>query len=331
MASTDYFDRQIVFRGPLSVVYRAKHAVLGTVAVKCVDVDFCSRPHDINEEIRLVKAFQRPDLVLQYVADHVWGDDKVLVTPYYEWDLERLMAAKYTRKSLRWGSMDGSYSTKNTLAPRDARKIAAKLAAALAYLHDECGVIHRDIKPSNVFFRGSELDPVLGDFGISYDTRSPPSEEADSGLKVTDVGTGYYKAPELCFGVTSYGFEVDMWAFGVVLSMLYSKNGRPILEDGVDDGADEDGRLLTDLVLISTIFRHFGTPTVKNASSSLYWPEMASDDYHFTKFSFDEVERWPAEKLLRNADGAVLAVFAGTTTYDRGRRMTAAAAVQALE
>lgn len=326
MASSDYLDKQVVFRGPLSVVYRAKHAVFGTVAVKCVDVDFCSRPHDIEEEIRLLKAIQHPDFILHYVADHVWGDDRVLVTSFYEWDLERLIAAKYTRKSLRWGSVDGSYSTKNTLAPSDARRVAAKLAAALSYLHDECGVIHRDVKPSNVFFRGSDLDPVLGDFGISYDTRSPPTEEPNLGLKVTDVATGYYKAPELCFGVTSYGFEVDMWAFGVLLSLLYSKDGRSILEEGVD----EEELLLTDLVLIATTFRHFGTPIVDDPSSSLYWPEMASEDYHFTKFSFDSMPRWPADKLLQNADGAVHTVFAGTTTYDRSRRMTAGAAAAAL-
>ena len=81
------------------------------------------------------------------------------------------------------------------------------IVEGVMYLHEQ-NIVHRDIKLSNIFVR--ENVAKIGDFGMA--------------LKLMErlyvkCGTPNYIAPEVLRG-TGYGFEVDIWAIGVVLYTL---------------------------------------------------------------------------------------------------------------
>ncbi|KAI6198341.1 Protein kinase domain-containing protein [Aphelenchoides fujianensis] len=104
----------------------------------------------------------------------------------------------------------------------------AKLFAAFGHVHS-LGIAHCDLKPSNLI-----VDPHFGllrlaDFG---NAKVLGRGEECSPYQVTR----YYRAPELCFGATSFTLFIDRWAAGCVLGELLV--GRPLLcgRDAVDQG-----------------------------------------------------------------------------------------------
>ncbi|ODV79794.1 kinase-like protein [Suhomyces tanzawaensis NRRL Y-17324] len=316
-----YTNRKRLYSGHYSDVYSAIDSAIDTtdsttdasVCLKIVDCDVRMKPHDIRHEIGLLKRLDHPG-ILAWKDDFIWNDDIVLVTPLYQYDLNGLLD-KHTTRAMRHNLEDPSKSkvvVKNTLPEASIEKIVVGLAQALAYLHDQ-GIIHRDVKPSNIYFNQSVAHPVLGDFGISYDDQSPEPAHA----KYTDVGTGIYKAPELCLGVVDYGPEIDGWALGVVMTLLYLRTLESVLEP--EEG---DEVVINDLYLIHAIFQNFGTPSL-DSSSELYWPEMADDRYYFNKLQFQPQDRRHLQTLVpRCTKPLVRQTFDKLMTYDRWRRIS---------
>lgn len=77
------------------------------------------------------------------------------------------------------------------------------------------GYLHRDIKPQNVLVKKEEGKEVfkLADFGFSKKKGS---------IGGTILGTDQFMSPEVFSGDEDnvYGFEVDMWAFGVLFFFM---------------------------------------------------------------------------------------------------------------
>src|SRR6266478_3057718 len=93
------------------------------------------------------------------------------------------------------------------------KSLCEQMLAGLAYLHHK-GIIHRDIKGSNILINNrGELK--LGDFGLArfYHKR----RRSDYTNRVITL---WYRPPELLFGTTVYGPEVDMWSAGYVESFV---------------------------------------------------------------------------------------------------------------
>jgi serine/threonine protein kinase len=85
--------------------------------------------------------------------------------------------------------------------------IEQQIIKAVAYIHS-MGVVHRDIKPGNILIKLGQIK--LCDFGLSAFI----SSEGLTG----NVGTHYYKAPEVMFG--NYTHKVDIWSLGCTLYEL---------------------------------------------------------------------------------------------------------------
>jgi serine/threonine protein kinase len=93
------------------------------------------------------------------------------------------------------------------------KKIIKSIAEGIKYLHDN-DIMHRDIKPGNIFIDDSNYVKV-GDFGSS--------RIINSNIKsvTPQVGTKWYKAPEIIFGKKDYDKYVDIWSFGCVVAELF--------------------------------------------------------------------------------------------------------------
>ena len=101
-----------------------------------------------------------------------------------------------------------------TFSDAHLKSLCHQMLAGLAYLHHK-GVIHRDIKGSNILInRRGELK--LADFGLArfYQKR----RRTDYTNRVITL---WYRPPELLFGATVYGPEVDMWSAGYSFPFLF--------------------------------------------------------------------------------------------------------------
>lgn len=65
--------------------------------------------------------------------------------------------------------------------------------------------------------------------------------ENESGLLTSCVGTRWFRAPELLFGSTSYGAEIDLWSLGCIISELFTL--QPIFPGSSD--IDQLSRIFT--------------------------------------------------------------------------------------
>ncbi|MFI7547513.1 protein kinase [Actinoplanes sp. NPDC049599] len=118
------------------------------------------------------------------------------------------------------GSLREYLRDNHTLAPGEAARLAAQVAAALAEAH-ELGIIHRDLKPDNILLHRADgrLDTRLTDFGIAR-VLSTPSLTTSNAV----VGTPHYMAPE-AFQSSTVSPAADMYALGVLLYEMVC--GRP--------------------------------------------------------------------------------------------------------
>lgn len=317
-----YTKDALVYSGPMSDIYKATDSEGNPVALKIVDLDFVQKPHDFRKEIEILKRLRNYG-VAKYIDNYSVGDDMYLVMPYYAVDMVGVMTHYYKKRT----KFDLSNPLKNTTVckneiPTDKiSKLVRSLVDTIDYIHNQ-KIIHRDLKPANIMFRSLEdlENPVIVDFGISYTLNGANLEEPPN-EKVTDIGTGYYKAPELCFGVSDYGPEIDYWALGIIISYLYSSNCYPCNYVAASSSERDLQPELNDFVLIQGNFEAFGTPTVTDKSSELYWPKLADPKYHFVKFQYKAHERKPTRQLLPRCDDVeICEIFDNLTRYD-GRKL----------
>jgi serine/threonine protein kinase len=90
------------------------------------------------------------------------------------------------------------------------QSVMRQLCSALAYLHDDAGVVHNDIKPSNILFARLGRAPLvkLGDFGLAQHIKQT-SARGTVGFMAPDVKRGRRPTP-----------ASDVWSLGVTLVEL---------------------------------------------------------------------------------------------------------------
>ena len=102
-----------------------------------------------------------------------------------------------------------------------AIEILAQVIIGLEELHRE-EYLHRDIKSTNILIKNENGKEVifgiiqyfkLADFGFS---------KKSSDICGTMLGTENFMSPEIYKG-ENYGYEVDMWAFGVLFFFMLNK------------------------------------------------------------------------------------------------------------
>ena len=222
--------------------------------------------------------------------------------------------AKYFR-SFIYSQADQCPSDRQTAPKRTKNRNAdSKLTI------DIVGILHRDLKPSNILLarrptRIPEYDLCIGDFGIAWHADDPASEPAD--VKITDIGTTCYRAPELLFGCHNYKEGIDLWSAGCIIAEILMHNVR--LRGGAikrDWTLFDAGELGSELALVKSIFETLGTPNEE------CWPESKSlPDWGKMSFVEFPVKPWPI--ILPGADDFHRDVIAKLVQYQSTERISA--------
>lgn len=116
---------------------------------------------------------------------------------------------------------------KTLFSSRTLKSILSQLLAAIGHIHAH-GFFHRDIKPENIlimpafsfygtrsrvpdYMRGDCYVVKLADYGLGR-------REDCQQLFTTYVSTRWYRSPEILLRASNHSYEVDIWAFGCVVS-----------------------------------------------------------------------------------------------------------------
>ncbi len=204
---------QLLGRGAQGSVYLAHtDGDLQAYAVKLVDIrqQAASTIERLVRECTLTAKLDHPGIVRVYEAGY-WGDHIFIVMEV----AEGRAADRFIDGSLGW---------------RRAVEIIRRAAVALAYAHDQHGVIHRDIKPANMVIElaGRAIAGVkIVDFGLSRSV-----EDQIGGLTMTGtvLGTPFYMSPEQARGDRALTFHTDLYALGA--SLFWMIAGRPPFPKG---------------------------------------------------------------------------------------------------
>lgn len=120
-----------------------------------------------------------------------------------------------------------------SLDAKTAMGYFGQICEGLLFLHCQCepAVIHREITPSNILLKGNEIR--LSGFWEARETLNMSASQ--------DLGTPEYLAPEISSvpgdRKIKYNEKTDIWALGVLLYRMLSKNQHPFLE-GVQSYGD---------------------------------------------------------------------------------------------
>lgn len=203
--SERYLLEQVIGRGGMGTVFKAKHVATG----RCVAVKVMSR--DLSDSIKARERFQteaKAAAMLNHerlVAVHDFGitddDRQYLVMDYQEG--ENLAELIHERRSL---------------SLYDLVEIFDQIAVGLSYAHS-MGVLHRDLKPSNIIVSrandGSIKARIL-DFGIAkiVDDRERTAQHLTRTGEI--FGSPYYMSPEQCSGA-ALNRRSDLYSLGCMM------------------------------------------------------------------------------------------------------------------
>lgn len=114
----------------------------------------------------------------------------------------------------------------------EAFELTISLCGTLAYTHER-GVSHRDIKPENVVLRGSSFgDPVLIDFGISFNATDPDDKLTDESQH---LGNRFIDLPELKRGPLKRDLRPDLTQVVGVLFFAVTGEAPTMLRDAEEE------------------------------------------------------------------------------------------------
>ena len=119
------------------------------------------------------------------------------------------------------------------------KKLFTDILKSVLQLHEHY-VIHRDIKPANIMLSHATGMMKVIDYGMAKEI------EFEDRPMTNEVGSLYYRAPELLLGSKRYDFSVDVWSLGCV---FYEMLTRKVLFKGENQ-----------LDQVKKIFEVTGTP-----------------------------------------------------------------------
>jgi eukaryotic-like serine/threonine-protein kinase len=202
----DYDILEVLGRGGMGVVYKARHRTLGRLAAlkMILSAEHASRAElcRFQAEAEAVGQLRHPNIVQIYEVDEADGN------PYFALEF------------VEGGTLSARIS-QQPLPARQAAELVEALARAIHVAH-QAGILHRDLKPGNILL---DLDgvPKIADFGLAKRMDADADHNTGTG---SILGTPAYMAPEQAEGKNrGLGPGVDIYALGSVLYHMLT--GRP--------------------------------------------------------------------------------------------------------
>lgn len=169
----------------------------------------------LESEIRIHYQLDHPNIVKLY--NHF--RDEVYVYLLMEFCQNKSLDIYFSKRKNAIIEETGKSSSEITeiFNEEEVRRIMKQLLDVLIYLHEEKHVVHRDLKLGNLFL-DHDFNIKVGDFGLS-------STIIGNQKRRTFCGTPNYLAPEIISEEKEgHSFEVDIWAFGIIMYTLLVGN-----------------------------------------------------------------------------------------------------------
>jgi len=205
----NYTLQEVIGRGGMGIVYRARHRTLAApVAIKVIREGELASEDEVRrfyQEARAAGNLQHPNIVR--------------VNDVGECDGIHFLAMELVEGV----GLDTLRQPKG-IDPQRAAELMLAVSRAVHHLHTR-GIIHRDLKPSNILIN-PEGEPLVTDFGLAK-VFGTDTEQTTTG---TIIGTPTYMSPEQAWGkpgdVTP---QSDVYSLGAILYELIA--GRPPLQE----------------------------------------------------------------------------------------------------
>ena len=203
----DYELLELIARGGMGVVYRARHRALHrVVALKMIRAgEFASEAERqrFQAEAEAAAHLDHPNIVPVYeVGEH---------------DGQHYFAMKL----VEGGSLAQRMANSPSLITNDeTAQLLATIARAVHYAHQR-GVLHRDLKPANILL-DAHAEPFVSDFGLAKRLET----SLDLTLSGAIIGTPNYMSPEQAAGRSQeITTAADIYSLGAILYELLA--GQP--------------------------------------------------------------------------------------------------------
>ncbi|XP_011648390.1 phosphorylase b kinase gamma catalytic chain, skeletal muscle/heart isoform isoform X2 [Pogonomyrmex barbatus] len=201
-----YEPKEILGRGISSTVRRCIEKETGIeYAAKIIDIS-----NEINEDGHTMKDATLQEVqILRRVAGHPYI---IELHDVFESSTFIFLIFELCKN----GELFDYLTSVVTLSEKKTRYIMRQVFEGIQHVHNQ-GIVHRDLKPENILL-DDNLNVKITDFGFV--------ENIEPGDKLEDLcGTPGYLAPEVLKcnmfeNAEGYGFEVDIWACGVIMFTL---------------------------------------------------------------------------------------------------------------
>lgn len=207
---SDFQKLRSLGSGGFGSVYCARDTITEKlVAIKELTCDFLDDKNQLffQREVEILARLQHPTVMSLYgftKYDPNSFDKPAIITQYMEnGSLDDVIKNEY-----RGLAPPGWSETKRFIN-------VYGIVAGMVYLHDN-RIIHRDLKALNIMI-DDQFEPKISDFGLSKFVAL-----GQTIYQTTHKGTPYYMAPEIYEGEDYDGFKSDVYAFGMMLYVIYT-------------------------------------------------------------------------------------------------------------
>ena len=139
-----------------------------------------------------------------------------IISFHGSWINREQQQVNFVTEILSSGTLKSFINKVQVIRWKIAKRWAVQILKGLEYLHSQDPpVIHRDLKCENIFINGTSGDLRIGDLGLSTVHRN--------GKALSVLGTPEFMAPDMYDEDGSYDEKVDIYAFGMCLLEIFTK------------------------------------------------------------------------------------------------------------